>query len=194
MQLLWPSWLHEAVHPLGGRWGRQLQLLPALRNRTKSQAGRDSDVFPSTQGVPALLAAGSGSGGGGAGGGNGGASVVGWVEGVVAETISGLQADKSGNGSAAATAAKVGRLRGVLLRQPAGSAALPLHRAAMPPWAAVGRPSIAGLLLVRTACRASGAAKPPHPPTPFSIALHDPRPEAGTDFAPLDGGKSLRWL
>ena len=62
----------------------------------------------------------------------------------------------------------------------------------VPSWVTTEGPDVAALLIVRAGgCKSDSAGLRT---SDFSIALHDPRPEAGNDMAPMDGGRSLRWI
>jgi hypothetical protein len=75
-----------------------------------------------------------------------------------------------------------------LVQRPGAGGRLPL-----PLPAAAGEatfePTAAGVLVVGGD---GGCGKGQAPP--LAIDLHDPRPEAGTDLAAMDGGKPIRWV
>ena len=115
-----------------------------------------------------------------------------WVGGVAANIIEQLSVTIDRGPATAAQCPQVQRVRALLVRQPADSARLPLQA---PAWAARGRPHIAGLFVVNARCKSKDSTSAASsPPPPFVLDVHDPRPEAEVDLAPMDSGKTLRWL
>ena len=130
-----------------------------------------------------------------------------WVSGVAANVSERLSSSSVGNAARplASTCPQVTRVRALLVRQqpyrPGRDDATGGNPAAVsrqrlpfptPTWAQNGRPQIAGLFVVNARCKTSNAAAAAQPQ--FVVDVHDPRPEAGVDLAPMDSGRTLRWL
>ena len=116
-----------------------------------------------------------------------------WVGAVATNVSTRLEATHAdGIRGARANCRRVLQVRAVLIRQPPdteveASLRRPLET---PTWAAVDRPQIAGIFIVSARCKSGGATAAP----PFAMDIHDPRPEAGVDLAPMDSGRTLRWM
>jgi hypothetical protein len=110
-----------------------------------------------------------------------------WLGAVAANVSAKLDTGQT-DGDHSANCRRVLRVRAVLIRQPPDASARQLFEA--PAWAATDRPQIAGLFVVSARCKSSGAKVA----SPFALDLHDPRPEAAVDLAPMDSGRTLRWL
>lgn len=112
-----------------------------------------------------------------------------WVGAVAANVSVKLETRQSYDGHAA-NCRRVLRVRAVLIRQPPDAEASARRLFEAPAWAKADGAQIAGLFVVSARCKSGGATASP----PFTLDLHDPRPEAGVDLAPMDSGRTLRWL
>lgn len=114
-----------------------------------------------------------------------------WVGAIAANVSAKLeQRHTGGHNGSGLNCRRVLRVRAGLIRQPPNAEASARWQFETPSWAAADGPQIAGLFIVSARCKSRGTTVP----SPFALDLHDPRPEAGVDLAPMDSGRPLRWL
>ena len=175
----WPTWVQEATLVDAGP--RLKGIKAALKAWAKARAARlaPADAAPDDAGADVF--------------GDNSAELLElrhWVGAVAANASAKLEAGRPGRDSPSGGAGcrRVERVRAMLIRQPPDAEASTRRPLDAPAWAAADGPQIAGLFVVSARCKSGG------PAPPFALDLHDPRPEAEVDLAPMDSGRTLRWL